>query len=157
LTIGINCGISVILVRSTPLAEIIVGCDCESPELAQPPRDILDVFVQPKNLHRHQDDGRVLHVGRPGKIDRHLAVGDFDLGLTDGQAGGIGLDRVGADRSRGERIAGCGGGRGRQEKAAPRQRIDLVRESLDIGHQLELRRHTESSLYMASEIRAADR
>jgi hypothetical protein len=100
--------------------------------------------VQPKNLHRHQDDGRVLHVRRPSVVDRHLAIRDLDLGFAGGEPGGVGVDRVGADRSGGKRVAGGGRGRGRQEEAAPRQRIDLVYQSLDIGHELGLSRHPKS-------------
>src|SRR6266446_2806330 len=60
-----------------------------------------------------------------------------------GEPGGVGVDRVGADRSGGERVTGGGRSRGRQEEAAARQRIDLVCESLDIGHELGLSGHTK--------------
>src|SRR5207245_7887855 len=128
-------------------AEIIVGCDRERSELAEAAGDILDVFVQTKDLHRHQDDGRVLHVRRAREVDRHLAVRDFDLRIADGEPGGVGLDRVGAYRPGGERIAGGGRGRGRQEEAAARQRIALTCQSHDIGYELGLSRHTETSLF----------
>src|SRR5262249_9634801 len=85
----------------------------------------------------------VLYVRRLGVIDRHLAVRDLDLGFADAEPGGVGVDRVGADRSGGERVTGGGGRRGRQEEAAARQRSDLVCESIDIGHELGLSRHTK--------------
>src|SRR5262249_58748015 len=85
-----------------------------------------------------------LHVRRAREVDRHLAVRDFDLRIADGEPGGVGLDRVGADRPGGERIAGGGRGRGRQEEAAARQRIDLTCQSFDIGHEHGLSRHTEN-------------
>jgi hypothetical protein len=92
------------------LAEIVIGCDRERAELGKPPRHILDVFVQPENLHRHQDDRRVGRVGGAGEVDRHLAVGHLDLGVADREPAGIGLDGVGTHRSRRERVAGgsCG-------------------------------------------------
>src|SRR5262249_22885530 len=84
-----------------------------------------------------------LHVRRAREVDRHLAVRDFDLRIADGEPGGVGLDRVGADRPGGERIAGGGRGRGRQEEAAARQRSDLTCPDLDIGHEPGVIRHTE--------------
>src|SRR5262249_61161892 len=85
-----------------------------------------------------------LHVRRAREVDRHLAVRDFDLRIADGEPGGVGLDRVGAYRPGGERVAGGGRGRGRQEEAAARQRIDLTCQSFDIGHEHGLSRHTEN-------------
>jgi hypothetical protein len=115
----------------------------ESSELAEAPRHVLDVFVQSENLHRDQDNRRVRRVRRPREIDRHLSVRDLDLGLAGGEAGAVGVDRIGADRSGGKRVAGGGRRGGRQEEAAAREGIDLMRQSLDIGHQLGLGRHAK--------------
>ena len=124
------------------LAEIIVRRNRERAELAKSPRDVPDVFVQSENLHCDHDHGRILHIGGTGIVDRHFAIGDLDLGLTGRQAVRVGLDGVGADWPRGERIARRGRGRGGEEEAAPRQRIDLVCQAFQIGHQFRLSRHT---------------
>jgi hypothetical protein len=99
--------------------------------------------VQSENLHRHHDHGRILHVGGASVVNRHLAVGDLDLGVADSQAVGIGLDGIGANRPCGERIAGGGRGRSGEEEPAARQGIDLMRQALQVGHQFRLSRHTK--------------
>ena len=87
--------------------------------------------------------GGFCDIGGAGVVDRHLAVGDLDLGVADSQAVGVGLDGVGAHWPCGERIAGGGRGRSGEEEAAPRQRIDLMRQAFEVGHQFRLSRHTK--------------
>ncbi len=45
------------------LAEILVGRDREGAGLGQAARDVLDVFVQAKDLHRDDDHGRIGDAG----------------------------------------------------------------------------------------------
>jgi hypothetical protein len=56
------------------LAEIVVGGDREGAELAEPAGHVLDVLVQPEDLHGDQDDRRVRHIGRAGEINRHFTT-----------------------------------------------------------------------------------
>ena len=63
-------------------AEIVIGRDRESAEMAEPAGHVLDVFVQAENLHADQDHRRILHAGRARVIDRHVAAGHLDLGVA---------------------------------------------------------------------------
>ena len=101
--------------------EIIIRRHRECAEMAEPARDVLDEFVQTKNLHRNENDWRMLHTGRPRVVNRHVAAGNFDDGVAGSKAGAVGMDGIGAHRSGGERIA-CGRGGRTRHKSASRQR-----------------------------------
>jgi len=90
-------------------AEVIIGRDREGAEMPEPPRHVLDEFVDAENFHADKNDRRVLHARRPRKIDRHVAARDFNLGVAGFEPLGIGVDDVGAYRPGGERIARGGG------------------------------------------------
>ena len=75
--------------------------------------------------------GLATFAGR-GEIDRHLAARHLDLGVADGETGRVGVDGLRAYRARGQRVAGGGRRRSGHEEAAPRQRVDLVGQTLDI-------------------------
>jgi hypothetical protein len=106
------------------LAEIIVRSHGKRSELAEPARHVLDVLVQAEDLHGDQDHRRVSDAGGAREIDGHVAARNRYLRFACGEAGGVGLDGVGAHRTRGERKAGGGCG-GRRHEAAPRQRRNL--------------------------------
>ena len=138
---------SVILVRSTPYAEIIVRRHGKGAELGEPARHVLDVFVQAENLHRHQHDRRVGGTGGFCEIAGHFAIGHLDLRIAHGKAGRVGLDHVGTDGPGGERIAG-GDGRGGGHESAAREWGGLC-QSDDIGRlqRLGTHRHTPPSMW----------
>ena len=73
-----------------------------------------------KNFHADKNDRRMLHVGWPRVIDRHVATGDGDLGVAGFEALAIGVDDLGAHRPGGERVA-RGRRRGTRHESAPRQ------------------------------------
>jgi len=100
------------------LAEIVVRRDREGADFGQAARQVLDVFVQPEHFEGDQDHRRVLRIGGSREIRRHLAIGDLHLGVAGAEPGRIRVDRVGADRACGKRVAG---GRGcRQCRATGR-------------------------------------
>jgi hypothetical protein len=106
-------------------AEIVIRCDREGTEMAEPAGNVFHPFVQAEDFHTDEDDGRVRNVGRSGGIDRHIAALDRNGGHAGVEAFGISLDDVGAHRTGGERIA-RGSSRRTRHKAAPRQwRHDL--------------------------------
>ena len=115
-------------------AEIIIGRHRESAEMAKAADDVFDIFVQAENLHADENDRRILHAGRTGVIDRHVAARDLDRGVAGVETGRIGLDDVGAHRAGGERVTRGGGGRARHE-SAPRQRRHDFGQSDDVGRQ----------------------
>src|SRR5262249_29276448 len=99
-------------------AEIIVWGDSEGAELAEPPRHILDEFVQAKHLHCDEDSWRLLRGVWFRIIGRHFAILHFYLCSIGGKAFRIGLDCRGANGARGQRITHRGGGNSRQTVAA---------------------------------------
>jgi len=64
--------------------------------------------------------GGLVLFGRLGNVDRHLAVGDFDLGVAGSKARRIGGDRLSANRTRGQGVARGRSG-ARAHEAAPGQ------------------------------------
>ncbi len=84
------------------LAEIVVRRHRKGAELAKPPRDILDVFVQSEDLHSHQHHGRILHARRTREVGRHLVACDFDFSSAGFEAVGVRGDDIGADRAGGQ-------------------------------------------------------
>jgi hypothetical protein len=74
-------------------SEIIIRRNRECAEMAQPARDVLDEFVEAKNLHQNENDRRVLHAGRPREVNRHIAAGNFDLGVPGIKSVAVGMDR----------------------------------------------------------------
>ena len=121
------------------LAEIVVGRHRERAELGKAPRHVLDVLVQPENLHGDQDHRRVLRVRRLGEIDGHLAVRHLGLCLSHRQAGGVRRHHLGAHGTGGQRIAGGGRGRGRHEPTARHRRG--LGQAHDIGGKVALHSH----------------
>jgi len=105
--------------------------------MAKAPRHVADPFVDSENFLADENDRRTLPTRWPCVIDRHVAARDFHRRLTGVEALGIGANDVGADRARGERIAGGGRG-GTRHEATPRQRRHDFGKSDDIGRQLML-------------------
>ena len=94
--------------------------------------------MQAEDLHRDENDRRLLCALRLGEIKRHVAACDGDLGHANIKTFSGRVDRIGTHRPGGERIARSGSA-SRRHKAAPRQGRDFG-QTFDIGHD-RLRRH----------------
>ena len=102
--------------------------------MAKPPGHVPDELVQAKNFHADENDRRMLYGRGSRVIDRHVASDDFDLGVTDLQSLGIGVDDIRADRPGGKRVA-CGGRCRTRHESAPRQgRHDFGKAKMSDGN-----------------------
>ena len=106
--------------RERGVAEIDFRRDGQVAGLGQPAADILDVFVDAKDLLVDQDDGEGTARGRVRVVHRHVAAGHRYPRLAGGQPVAIGVDRL-RDRPCGRQ--GEAADQAGHHETAPRQRI----------------------------------
>ena len=105
------------------LAEIIVRRDREGAELCQPPRHVLDVFVQAEDLHRHQHHRRIVHAFRGGRNSRAFRHRPTLILASPTVRPSVSVVMTSARTGPGgQRVARGNGGRGGHEAAARKRR-----------------------------------
>src|SRR5206468_9397962 len=85
------------------------GCHGIVALLGEAAGDVLDPLMHAPDLREHQEDRHAAARRRTGLVDRHCIIPDLDLGVSDDDPLGIGLDGLGESLVDSDRVAREGG------------------------------------------------